>query len=49
MQPERRSGIAIEDLIEMEFRYSGIEPYRSLARYQHLICTHGREGSALQC
>ena len=42
MQPERRRGIAVEDIIDMELKFSGLEPYRSMARYQHIICVPGQ-------
>lgn len=38
MQPAQRDRISLDDLIGMEQRFGGREPYRSLARYQHLIC-----------
>ena len=35
---ERRKQISEEDLIELEKRFSRIEPYCSLARYVHVLC-----------
>jgi len=42
MHPEARKKALLEDVIEMERKYSRIEPWRSLARYQHLICRKNR-------
>ncbi|MEZ5537294.1 MAG: methyltransferase domain-containing protein [Thiolinea sp.] len=36
--PEVRKKMALEDVLELERRYSTQEPWRSLARYQHMIC-----------
>ena len=38
MHPEARKKAKLEDVLEMERKYSQIEPWRSLARYQHVIC-----------
>ena len=35
---ERRKQINEEDLLELEERFSRIEPYNSLARYVHVLC-----------
>lgn len=35
---ERRKQIKESDLLELEKRFSRIEPYRSLARYIHVLC-----------
>jgi len=36
--PEVRKRMAIEDVLTLERRYSQQEPWRSIARYQHVIC-----------
>ena len=38
MHPEARKKANLEDVLEMERKYSRIEPWRSMARYQHVIC-----------
>ena len=40
MHPEARKKANLDDVLEMERKYSCIEPWRSLARYQHVICKH---------
>jgi len=36
--PEVRKRMALDELLQLERHYSQREPWRSLARYQHLIC-----------
>ena len=38
MHPEARKKAKLDDVLEMERKYSRIEPWRSMARYQHVIC-----------
>lgn len=38
MHPEARKKAKLEDVLDMERKYSRIEPWRSLARYQHVVC-----------
>lgn len=42
-----RSKRAIEDILEMEKRYSGQEPFRSLGRYIHVVCQKPADQSAI--
>lgn len=36
--PEVRKKMLLEEVLELERRYSRQEPWRSIARYQHMIC-----------
>lgn len=36
--PEVRKKMVLADVLELEHRYSQQEPWRSIARYQHMIC-----------
>ncbi len=36
--PEVRKRMALDDVLTLERRYSQQEPWRSIARYQHMIC-----------
>lgn len=38
MHPEARKKAQLDEVLEMERKYSRIEPWRSMARYQHVIC-----------
>ncbi len=41
LDQQQKQRLNIEELMEMEFRYSRIKPYADLARYQHFIaCKH---------
>lgn len=42
-----RSKRSIEDILEMEKRYSGQEPFRSLGRYIHVVCQKPAEQSLI--
>ncbi|MEJ2142896.1 MAG: methyltransferase domain-containing protein [Gammaproteobacteria bacterium] len=42
-----RSKRALEDILEMEKRYSGQEPFRSLGRYIHVVCQKPADQSAI--
>lgn len=37
MHPQAREKVKLNDVLEMERKYSKIEPWQSLARYQHVI------------
>lgn len=36
--PEVRKKMALDEVLALERRFSGAEPWRSMARYQHMVC-----------